>query len=153
MTIAEKKIMNLLKESGFTYELYEHEPVYTCEQAAKVRGIRIEEGIKCLLLKCSTGFVLVLTRGDKRLDLKKIASLENSKNVRLANDKEIEKIAECPKGCVHPFCNVKTYVDKILLENKTIDFNPGCHDKSIRMNVSDMIKLIKNPIIQGISVV
>jgi len=143
--------MSLLKKSGSSYDLYEHEPVYTCEQASRMRGIKLEQGIKCLLLKAETKFILILTRGDKKIDLKKIAALEGVKKISLANEQEIEKIAECPKGCVHPFCRVKTYVDKILFKNETIDFNPGCHDKSIRIKVVDLMRLIENPIVEIIS--
>ena len=144
MTTAENKILSLLGKSNFPYELHEHEPVYTCEQASKVRGIPISEGIKCLLLKSENDFVLALTRGDKRVDMKKIAQLENVKKLQLANEKEVEKIAECSIGCVHPFCDVKIYCDKILLENESIEFNPGCHDKTIRMKVSNLLELLKN---------
>jgi len=152
MTIAEKKILSRLKDSGIPYGLFEHEPIYTCEQAARVRGVTPKEGIKCLLLKTDYGFVLALTRGDRRLDMKRIAALENVKKIGFANEKEIEKIAECPKGCVHPFCNVKTYADRALLENDTIEFNPGCHDKTVKMKVTDLMKLIGNAVIEEISI-
>lgn len=144
MTIAEKRIFLLLEKSNFPYELYEHEPVYTCEQASKVRNVPISQGIKCLLLSSENGFVLALTRGDKRVDLKKIAQLEKVKKMQLANEKEVEKIAECSVGCVHPFCNLKTYVDKILLENENIEFNPGCHDKTVRIKIKYLLELMKN---------
>jgi len=152
MTLAEKKIIDLLKGSGFAYELHEHEPVYTCEQAARVRGITPDKGIKCLLLKSNTTFILALTRGDRKIDLKRLAALESIKRFELASEQEIEKIAECPKGCVHPFCGVKTYFDRILLENETVEFNPGCHDKSVKMRTADLVKLIKDPVIEKISI-
>jgi Ala-tRNA(Pro) deacylase len=153
MTIAEKKILTRLKESGFEYEIFEHEPVYTCEQAARVRGVSPREGIKCLLLKADKSFVLTLTRGDKRIDSKKIAKLENVKKLTLANEKEVEKIAECKIGCVHPFCNVDTvYFDKILLEQEMIEFNPGVHDKTVRIRVKDLLSLLKNPRVMEIGV-
>ena len=150
MTIAEKKILGMLRNCGLEYELFEHEPVYTCEQAARVRGITPDQGIKCLLLKSENGFVLALTRGDRNMDFKKIAALEGVKKVSFANDGEIHKIAQCPKGCVHPFCDVKTYLDRILLNSESIEFNPGCHDKSVKMKVADLVKLIKDPIVEDI---
>ncbi|MBW2988021.1 YbaK/EbsC family protein [Candidatus Woesearchaeota archaeon] len=151
MSIAEKKIMKILKQNNIEVEVYEHEPVYTCEQAARVRGVAPNEGIKCLLLKSERGFVLAITRGDLRLNLKKLAKLENTKKLRFANEDEIEKIAECQKGCVHPFCNVKTYFDSILLSNETIEFNPGSHTKSVRIRIRDLLKLLNKPIIEHIS--
>lgn len=139
----EKRIISLLEKSGVDYKIYEHEPVYTCEQAARVRGVRIDEGIKCLLLKTDRHFILVLTRGDKKIDFEKINLLENSKSLRLANEKEIENIAECKIGCVHPFSNEKKYFDKILLQQEMIEFNPGCHNKTVRIKVNDLLELLK----------
>ena len=151
MSVAEKKILKLLREHNIEFELYEHEPVYTCEQASRVRGVAPSEGIKCLLLKSEKGFVLAITRGDLKVNLKKLAELEGCKKLKFANEEEIERIAECKKGCVHPFCNVKTYFDTMLLSNKTIEFNPGSHTKSIRIRVKDLLMLLNKPIIDRIS--
>jgi len=147
-TIAEKEILSMLESNNVKYKLYEHEPVYTCEQASKVRGIPLSQGIKCLLLKSNKKrFILALTRGDKKVDFKKLAMLERTKKVKLANEDEVKKIAKCSIGCVHPFCkNVKIYVDEILLKNDKIEFNPGCHNKTVRIKVKDLISLLKGPV-------
>ena len=41
MAFIEKKIKQILKEKGIDYKEFDHEPVYTCEVAEKVRQ-RIE---------------------------------------------------------------------------------------------------------------
>ena len=151
MTLAEKKIMQVLKDSGVSFELFEHEPVFTCEQAAQARGVTPADGIKCMLMKANGKLFLVLTRGDKRLDLKKIASLAGAKKLRFANEEEIEKIALCKKGCVHPFCDVKTFVDSALAEQDFIEFNPGCHNKTVRIKVKDLLGLLKGHVVKKIS--
>lgn len=46
-----KLIKELLNSNGITYEVSEHEPVYTSEQAAKVRGVELKTGVKALVLK------------------------------------------------------------------------------------------------------
>ena len=151
MAIAEKEILEKLKENGVEFELFEHKPVFTCEQAAKVRGVGAEDGIKCLLLNAGGKIILALTRGDKRLDLEKIALLEGAETIRLAKNAEIEKVALCKKGCVHPFCNVKTYVDCALAEKEWIEFNPGCHDKTIRIKVKNLLGLLEDSAVEKIS--
>ena len=151
METAKERIFSILKESGVEFELFEHEPVFTCEQAAKVRGVGAEDGIKCLLLNADGKIILALTRGDKRLDLEKITLLEGAERIRLAKDREIEKVALCKKGCVHPFCSVKTYVDCALAEKEWIEFNPGCHDKTIRIKVKDLLGLLEDSVVEKIS--
>ena len=39
-------IKRALDENGIVYSLFEHEPVFTSEQAAIVRGRSVEEGMK-----------------------------------------------------------------------------------------------------------
>ncbi len=147
MTEMSAKIIQILENAQIDYTLYEHEPVYTCEQAAEVRGIPISEGIKALLMKVDKrGFILVLSRGDQRLDLKRIRQLEQNKKIRFARAEEVKEIANCEIGCVHPFVNVRTYVDRILIETPYLEFNPARHDQTIRLKTKDLLSLLKAPI-------
>jgi len=41
-----QKIINLLKDNHITYKTYQHEPVFTSEQAAKVRNTSLKQGAK-----------------------------------------------------------------------------------------------------------
>ncbi|MFX1512723.1 MAG: YbaK/EbsC family protein [Promethearchaeota archaeon] len=152
MNTTSAKIIQILDKSQVDYTLYEHTPVYTCEQAAKIRGIPLSEGIKALLIKVNKrGFILVLTRADQRLNLKKIRQIEGGKKIRFARPEEVKDIAGCDVGCVHPFINVKTYVDRILVETPHIEFNPARHDQTIRLNTKDLLSLLKSPIYHDIS--
>lgn len=70
--------------------------------------------------------------------------------MRLAKPKDVERIVGCPVGCVPPFGHkkqIKTYLDKELLESEYLYFNPGNHSKTIRIQAKDLLKLVENPII------
>lgn len=41
----------MLDEAKIDYEFTEHEPVQTCEEAAKVRNVSLESGAKAMLIK------------------------------------------------------------------------------------------------------
>jgi len=159
MTFIEKKIQKLLKDKGIEYEEFEHEPVYTCETADKVRkGIENEDkdnskksGIKNLLLESTEGkFVIALCPGDKKIKTGKLAKLERTKELRLAKPKDVERVIGCPIGCVPPFGHkkqIKTYIDKELLESDYMYFNPGNHSKTIKIQAKDLLKLIEKSIL------
>lgn len=53
-------IVGMLRANSVVYTETGHEPVYTSEQAAKVRGLSLESGAKSLLLKANSGFVLIV---------------------------------------------------------------------------------------------
>ena len=59
-------IIKLLKDNLINFEVLEHEPVFTSEQAAKVRGLSLDSGAKSLLLKADKNFILVVLPGSRK---------------------------------------------------------------------------------------
>ena len=148
----EKRIQDHLKDNEIEYEEFVHEPVYTCETAKKVvKFAPNSTGVKNLLLETTERkFILVLCPGEKKIKTSKIAKLEGTKEVRLAKPEDVERLVGCPIGCVPPFGHnkeIKTYLDKELLEYDFLYFNPGNHSKTIKIQAKDLFKLIEKPII------
>lgn len=150
MTTPYEKIISFLKQHNVVFEEIEHEPVYTSEQAANVRGMSLESGAKSLLLKAGNDFVLVILPGNKRLDSKLLKSYLSVKNIRFATPEEVEKVMGCRIGACYPFGNligIRTLVDRSLTDCKEIFFNPGVHDKSIKMKWADYQITVKPELI------
>jgi len=149
-----KLIKELLDSNGITYEVSEHEPVYTSEQAAKVRKVELKTGVKALVLKTEEGsFVMGLIAANNRIDLKKLAKIARTRKLRLASPQEVLKTTGCEVGSVHPFGNLHrlpTYLDSSILENNMVNFNAGLHTVSIEMKAKDLVKAIK-PVIETFS--
>jgi Ala-tRNA(Pro) deacylase len=151
MSLVEKKIKQVLTEKGIPFEEFEHEAVYTSEQAAHVRGLEsAKEGIKSMIFKTNKGvFILVLNSGDKKIDSKKIARMEGVKNLNLAAPEEVERIAGVSIGCVAPFglkTTLKTYLNEDLLDRGSLYFNPGDHKKTLKIRASDLLKILEDPV-------
>ena len=151
MSLVEKRIKQILIEKNIPFEEFEHEAVYTSEQAAAVRGLgSAKEGIKSMIFGTETGkFILVLNPGDKKIDTKKIARLEKVNRLFLASPEKVEKIAGIPIGCVAPFglkTRLKTYLNEELFENDYLYFNPGSHTKTIKIKAGDLLKVLDAPI-------
>ena len=151
MSLVEKRIKQILIEKNIPFEEFEHEAVYTSEQAAAVRGLgSAKEGIKSTIFGTETGkFILVLNPGDKKIDTKTIARLEKVNRLFLATPEKVERIAGIPIGCVAPFglkTKLKTYLNEALFENEYLYFNPGSHTKTIRIKAGDLLKVLDDPI-------
>jgi Ala-tRNA(Pro) deacylase len=142
-----KRIKEMLDSKSIVYRVMEHEPVFTSEQAAKVRGVELKSGVKALVLKTKEGrFILGLVAANKKIDLKKLSKIANTKEILLAKPEEVLKITNCEIGSVHPFGilhNLPTYLDVSILENECVDFNIGVHTKSIEMKSKDLVEIIK----------
>lgn len=139
-----KYIIQLLQRNKIEFQLIEHAPVYTSKQAANVRGLNMSEGAKSLLLKTDKIFILAILPGDKKLDSKKLKRALGIKDLRFSTSEEVEKIMGCQVGACYPFgepSKTKTLVDKSLSLNEFISFNPGVHNKTIRIRWDDYQKL------------
>ncbi|HUK50874.1 MAG TPA: YbaK/EbsC family protein [Terriglobales bacterium] len=147
MSQIDEQILAFLQQSGVTYELREHEPVYTAPQMAEYLGTLEERIAKSMVLKKSGGgYVLAVLPGRLRIDFRQIAKVLSVEKVSLAPVPEAEKIVKCSVGSVHPFgnlVNLKTYFDSHMLTLDYVCFNPGSHTKSVKIETNDLIRLVK----------
>ncbi len=140
-------ILDLLKSQHIKYEYKKHEPVFTSEEAAKVRGDTLHQGAKALVLQADGEYILLVVPGDMRADLKAVKKYLNVKKLEMAKPDDIEKRTGLKIGSIPPFgssMNMPTYVDVRLFDNKKISFNVGRHDRSITMRYVDFLK-VENP--------
>ncbi len=140
-------IIDVLKANSIDFEELEHEPVFTSEQAAKVRGLSLESGAKSLLLKADYSFYLVVLPGSKKIDSRKFKDVFGIKKFRFATPEEVKNIMHCEIGACYPLgsiANLDTYLDNSLVIQTNVSFNPGRHDRSIRMRIEDYM-MLENP--------
>jgi len=141
-----EEITNLLKANDIPYRETEHEPVYTSEQAARVRGISMSQAAKSLLLKCGNDFVLAVLPGDCKLSSKKLKQLLKIKQFHFATPEEVKRKMGCEIGACYPFGNLiglPVYADNSLSKNKVIFSNPGLHNRTMEINWRDFYSLVK----------
>ncbi|HJX23830.1 MAG TPA: YbaK/EbsC family protein [Candidatus Bathyarchaeia archaeon] len=139
-------LKELLDKHGISYQISQHEPVYTSEQAAKVRGAELRTGVKALVLRKKEGdLILGLVAADRRIDLRKLAKITGTRSLAFANKEEVLNKTGCEVGSVHPFGNLyalPTYADESVLGCDTVNFNAGMHTVSIQMKVKDLIEIV-----------
>ncbi len=144
----EKEFLQLKKfldSACVNYKATEHEPVFTSEQAASVRGTELKTGVKALVFAAEDEIVLALVPSDKKVDTKKLSAYLK-KHVRLAKPEEVVKATGCEVGSVHPFgvlYGMRTIADDDILDNAMVNFNAGMHTKSISMKSKDLFSLIQ----------
>jgi len=147
-------VKELLDRNGISYEVLEHAPVYTSEEAARIRGVELKTGVKALVFRTEEGnFVLGLIAADRKMDFKKLAKVVGAKKVQLASPGDVLKITGCEIGSVHPFGNLfglPTCLDPSVLENDMVNFNAGLHTVSIQMRAADLVEAIK-PVVKDFS--
>lgn len=138
------EIINLLKKNNIIYQLFEHEPVYTSTDAAKIRQTKETQGAKALVFLADKKPVLLVLPGNKKVDTKIFKKNFGIRDLSFAKPQQVLELTGLEIGAIPPFGNVMnlpTYVDKSLLDEEEIAFNAGSHTKSIKMKTQDFIKL------------
>lgn len=144
-----EQIIGSLKENNITYQLFEHEPVYTSADAAKIRQTKETQGAKALVFFADKKPILLVLPGNRKADTKTFKKTFNIRDLSFAKPEQVFDLTSLEIGAVPPFgnlMNLPTYVDKTLLLEEEIAFNAGAHTKSIKMKTQDFLKLCK-PII------
>jgi len=148
MTEVEEKILSALKAQGIEYEVFEHEPVYTCPQMANFLKTDEAHIAKSMIVKKSDGtYMLAVLPGNRKINFHRLGVVTKAAPVILAPKKEAEEIAQCSVGCVYPLGNIinlETLFDSAILRLEYVYFNPGSHTKSVKISTQALTKLV-NP--------
>lgn len=145
-----KEIIKRLDRDGLQYNLIEHEAVQTSSDAANIRGTKLEEGVKAIILKGKkTGKnIMVCLPANEKVDLNKLASLEGEK-FEFEKAEVIKSKYGLEVGAIPPFpnlMNLTAYFNKNILDEQRAAFNCGYTTKSVIMKSHDLVDLV-NPIL------
>jgi Ala-tRNA(Pro) deacylase len=145
LTISETKtvydrLVDFLNEKQVPFSVLHHEPVFTSEDSARVRGTTLASGAKALVCKCDDDFVLIVLPADRKLSSKKVRQSLNIRSLRFASTEEVLELTGLRPGSIPPFGSlfkIVTYCDRGLRDQPGINFNAGDHAISISMASSD----------------
>ena len=76
------RLESLLKEHHIVFQALRHEPVYTSEEAARVRGTPLASGAKALIVKGEDGFVMFVVPADRKLDSHAVQQAKGWKKIK-----------------------------------------------------------------------
>jgi Ala-tRNA(Pro) deacylase len=138
-----------LQEKAVPFTVLRHEPVFTSEQAAAVRGTSLASGAKALVVKSGDRFVLLVLPADRKLDSRKARATLGVKGLRFAIPEEVAQLTGLQPGSIPPFGSLfalPTYCDPALADNASINFNAGDHAISVQLSYTDFVA-VEQPIL------
>lgn len=144
-----KRILDLLDSLGLEYTNYEHEGVFTCEQALSidVPGKRV----KSLLLynKKKTNYYMVVIEDFKKLDTKIIMEKFGERKLNFVREEYMmQKIGLLPWH-VSPFAlinNIENDIHVIFdeaIRGTLLWFHPWRNDNTVVLNLNDVEKFLE----------
>jgi Cys-tRNA(Pro)/Cys-tRNA(Cys) deacylase len=129
------------------------ETVHTAD-AARATGLQLHRVTKNLVSKTDQGgYVLLITPGDKRVNLKDAAKALGVRNLSLVPFDQAEDISGYPPGgtpSIGHKTKMRVLMDKSLLKYGTLYCGGGSRDRLLELKTQDILK-INNAITAEIS--
>ena len=151
MTDIHEQLCALLDLEAADYRVIEHEPEGRTEIIARIRGNRIEQSIKSIVVqvrlsKKESLYCLANVPGDCRIDFDGIKSHFDASSVAFAPREKAQELTGCVIGAIPPFSfndQLQVLADPLLQDNEDVVFNAGRLDRSIFMKLEDYLRIAK----------
>ena len=151
MSQIHEQLCKLLDAEGATYRVIEHEPEGRTEVIAKIRGNRIEQSIKSMVLQVRLTrkeniYCLANIPGNCRVDFDGVKNYFNADSVAFAQREKAQELTGCVIGAIPPFSfsdQLQLLADPLVQQNDEVVFNAGRLDRSIMMKLSDYVRIAR----------
>ncbi len=160
MSEAEKDIhqqlRDLLDREGATYRVVAHPPEGHTEVIAKMRGNRIEQSVKSIVVQVRLSrkqniYCLANVPGDCRIDFEGLKRHFQADSAAFASRAKAQELTGCVIGAIPPFSfndQLQVLADPLILQNEEVVFNAGRLDRSIFMKLEDYLRIAKPQIVK-----
>ena len=150
MPLTTDQLLDFLRQNGLGYRLYEHEAVFTAEQALKICGHI--PGIHCknLFLKDKDDAMWLVTLPDeKKADLKALPQRIGSKRLSFGNSALLSEALGVNPGSVTPFAlindaakRVQPVLDRWMMDQELINVHPLANTATITLKTADLVRFM-----------
>ncbi len=149
---AYQQVANKLQELGITFDVVEHPPAFTTEQAdSYIEGL---EGVRTksmfLTNKKKTQYYLLVMDDHKSLDMDDFKEQVGANRIRMASLDSLAEKMNLPAGTVSPFGllnneekDIQVYFDKDILSEEIMTFHPNTNEKTIFIKTQDLFRFLE----------
>ena len=141
-----------LDELGIEYQLLEHPPALTTEEANSY--IEGKEGVRTKTMfmtnKKKTEYYLLIMDDAKSIDMNGFKDVIGANKVRMASSESLMEKMAMPPGVVSPFGllfnedkDIKVYFDKEIVDEAIMTFHPNTNEKTIFIKTSDLFNYLR----------
>lgn len=150
---AYERVKEELNALDIGFEVVEHEPALTTEQANHfIEGV---EGVRTKTMfltdKKKRNFYLVIMDDSKRMDMKRFSEIVQTKRIKMASSESLYEKMQLPPGVVSPFGllnnmekDIHVYIDKEIMSEKRMSFHPNTNEKTLFLETDDLIKYVES---------
>lgn len=146
-----EQLLGYLDELGIAHTTVQHPPVFTVEEAKRIRG-RLDGGhCKTLFLKNKKGQMwLVVAPEDLKIDLDALAESLGSKRLSFGSSQRLLSHLGVIPGAVTPLAAVNdrdgvvpVAIYEDLLLHKQLNFHPLVNDQTTTISSTDLVRFLE----------
>ena len=150
---AYQQVAKKLQELGITYDVVEHPPAFTTEQAdSYIEGL---EGVRTktmfLTNKKKTQYYLLIMDDQKPLDMDDFKEQVGANRIRMASTESLAEKMQLPAGTVSPFGllnnevkDILVYFDQDIVSEEIMTFHPNTNEKTIFIKTQDLFRFLES---------
>ena len=131
MTEQAQSILDLLKDRDISFQVVEHNPVYTIDEMLQLNLPNPEAIAKNLFVRDDKkrNYYLIVAREEKRVELKSLRKKIDARPLTFASETDLNEILSLSRGAVSPFgiLNDKEKKVKVILDQSFQDSLMGIH--------------------------
>ena len=145
-------LFQVLGDLNITFELHEHDPIFTVEEGAHLE--KTIPGMHCrnlFLRDKKKKMFLIVAANETKIDLKKLPALINSKHLSFGSADRLWENLGIRQGSVNPFCilndkdqNVRIILDAHMMAQTRVNYHPMDNGMTIGHSPNDLIHFIKD---------
>jgi Cys-tRNA(Pro)/Cys-tRNA(Cys) deacylase len=143
MAALKTDVIDLLEGRKIPYKIkYHQKPVFTSEDAAIERGVKLSQIVKTLLLGDGDFIIVAVLPSHRRLDVKKIKKLTGRKNLQFMGKELIEQKTGLIVGAVAPIGSgiegIPVFVDPSVFHEELLDISSGDPNAGLELHRDDL---------------
>jgi Ala-tRNA(Pro) deacylase len=146
------RLETYFRENGVPFQSATHTEVFTASELAAAQHIPGRQVVKVVMVKAGDALVMLVAPANVRIQLDLLAAILHVPEVRLAHENEFTPLfPDCMLGAMPPFGNlygVRVYLETSLTDDPELVFPAGTHTETMRIRLSDYLKLVRPEISQ-----
>jgi len=147
--------MRALDARHVAYEVFTYsDTIHAAEEVARVRGVPAGEVFKTLVVLAEPDRrLLIVTPGNRELDMRLVAKGVSAKSARMAPQREAERLTGLLVGGISPLAlldrRFEVYLDAPALALGMLYINGGRRGVNLRLRASDLIEVTGARVIEA----
>jgi len=141
------KLMDFLDKVSVDYEVTEHLPTFTSQELAAEEHIPGIMVAKPVIIRADEEYYMCVLPACYKIDFDTLKRQVGADEIELADENEMAKIFDdCSLGAEPPFgilYGLLTFMDSSLEDDEYIVFQGGTHEKAIKMDMKEYLKLAR----------